>query len=158
MENSNDTAFLRTSMGVMGVLFAIFFGIIFLAHSIGGGRDGDPKLAEKLLEERIAPVAKVATDASQVIKPAAKAHVAQTADQIVNGVCGACHSAGMLGAPKLGDKAEWAKRKAAAGGEAGLVSHAVNGIRQMPARGGNPDLTDDEIKSAVELMLQKSGA
>jgi len=157
VENSNDKAFLGTAMGVMGALFAIFFTIIVIAGMIGGGRDGDPKLAQQLIDERTTPFAHVATDASQIIKPPVIAHVTKSGEQLVTEVCGACHAAGMLGAPKVGDKADWEKRKAAAGGFDGLAAHAIAGIRQMPARGGNPDLTDEEVKSAVAQLLRKSG-
>ena len=151
---------MRTAMGVMGALFAIFFGIIVIAGIIGSGGDGDPKLAQKLVDERTAPFATVATDASQIIKPASseKKHEPLSGEQVVAQVCSACHAAGMLGAPKIGDKAEWSKRKAAAGGLDGLVKIAISGIRQMPPRGGNPDLSDDEIKAAISEMLSKSGA
>jgi cytochrome c5 len=58
----------------------------------------------------------------------------------------------------VGDKAAWSARKSAAGGADGLAASAIKGKNSMPARGGNADLSDDEIKATVGLMLQKSGA
>ena len=63
---------------------------------------------------------------------------------------------GLAGAPKVGDKAAWAKVVAA--GDKLAFEHAINGIRAMPPRGGNSDLTDDEVKRAVVFMANKSGA
>ena len=67
-----------------------------------------------------------------------------------------CHEAGLMNAPKIGDKGQWAPRIAL--GYETLVSHAVNGIRGMPAKGGNPDLSEEEIAAAVAEMANQSGA
>ena len=67
-----------------------------------------------------------------------------------------CHGAGLMNAPKIGDKAQWESRIAL--GYETLVKHAVEGIRTMPAKGGNPDLTEAEIADAVANMANQSGA
>jgi cytochrome c5 len=63
---------------------------------------------------------------------------------------------GALGSPKIGDKASWAPRISQ--GYETLVKHAIQGIRSMPARGGNPALTDTEVANAVAYMANQSGA
>jgi cytochrome c5 len=72
--------------------------------------------------------------------------------------CSTCHNAGMMGAPKPGDKAAWAPRIAQ--GNALLVSHTVKGFTgkkgMMPAKGGNPKLTDAQIGNAVAYMVEQS--
>jgi len=60
------------------------------------------------------------------------------------------------GAPKFGDAEAWAPRIAQ--GYDTLISHAVNGIRAMPAKGGNPNLSDTEVARAVAHMANKAGA
>jgi len=75
--------------------------------------------------------------------------------EIVTKVCGACHGSGVLNAPKIGDKAEWSKRKAA--GMAALLASSIKGKNQMPARGGDASLSDAEVKAAVEQMLKQTG-
>ena len=70
-------------------------------------------------------------------------------------MCSACHGAGVLGAPKIGDKGEWSRRKAA--GLAALVGSAIRGKNSMPSRGGDPSLSDDEVKAAVQEMLKQTG-
>jgi len=70
---------------------------------------------------------------------------------IYDGTCKMCHTAGIAGAPKIGDKAQWADRIAK--GTATLENSAINGIGIMPARGANAKLSDDDVKAAVAYML-----
>jgi cytochrome c5 len=55
------------------------------------------------------------------------------------------------GAPKAGDKAAWAPRIAT--GTAALINSVTNGKGAMPPKGGGADLTDAEIKAAVEHLV-----
>lgn len=86
--------------------------------------------------------------------PASSA-VDRTGKDIVDSVCAACHTAGLNGAPRIGDSKAWAPR--AAQGLSSLTQHALNGIRNMPAHGGQPDLSDMDIARAVIYMVNKSG-
>jgi len=66
--------------------------------------------------------------------------------------CKMCHTSGLAGAPKLGDKADWAARSKQ--GVDTLVQHAVKGFKgskgMMPPKGGNPSLSDTDVKAAVQ--------
>ncbi len=91
--------------------------------------------------------------------PAAPAVAENTVGKSVYGkTCALCHAAGVAGAPKPGDKADWGPRIAQ--GNEVLHKHAMEGFAgakgQMPARGGNPALKDDEIKAAVAFMADQS--
>ncbi len=72
--------------------------------------------------------------------------------------CVTCHKTGIMGAPKTGDKAEWAPRIVQ--GEALLVSKSIKGFTgkkgMMAAKGGNPKLTDAEVGNAVAYLVQQS--
>ncbi|MDL5033536.1 c-type cytochrome [Pelomonas sp. APW6] len=72
--------------------------------------------------------------------------------------CSMCHAAGVAGAPKPGDKADWGPRIAQ--GKDMLYKHALEGFTgakgMMPARGGGATLTDDEVKAAVDFMADQS--
>ena len=72
--------------------------------------------------------------------------------------CALCHGAGVAGAPKPGDKADWGPRIAQ--GKETLYKHAIEGYTgskgMMPARGGGASLTDDEVKAAVDFMADQS--
>jgi cytochrome c5 len=66
-------------------------------------------------------------------------------------ICFTCHDLGVAGAPKKGDKAGWAARIAT--GKEALYASVLNGKGAMPAKGGNPSLSEDEIKGAVDYMV-----
>lgn len=72
--------------------------------------------------------------------------------------CTTCHKLGIMGAPKLGDKAAWAPRIAQ--GEAMLVSKSIKGFKgakgMMPPKGGNVKLTDLQVGNATAYMVQQS--
>ena len=69
--------------------------------------------------------------------------------------CAGCHASGILEAPKFGSNSDWVKREQQ--GIELLVKHAINGFKNMPAKGGNPAFKNEEIKSAVSYMLSQSG-
>jgi cytochrome c5 len=79
----------------------------------------------------------------------------QAGADVYKAVCAACHTSGAAGAPKLGDASAWAPRIGQ--GYDTLVKHAVEGIRAMPAKGGNPDLDEVEVARAVVVMANQSG-
>lgn len=127
--------------------------IILVAQLVLGGRSmskDDPRMSPDAVKQRLQPVGQVA------VKEASAPGAGQTGEQVVQTVCAACHATGALNAPKIGDKAAWEPRIKE--GLDHLVQNAIRGIRQMPARGGNPDLTDAEVLRAVVLMANQSGA
>jgi len=83
-----------------------------------------------------------------------------TGQQVYGQVCKTCHEAGLAGAPKFGDKAAWSARIAQ--GEPTLSQHAIAGYQGkagvMPAKGGNADLTDNEVRRAVAYLANNAGA
>ena len=160
MSANHDKSFAFSFLAVLGFLVAFTLGIMIIAGLLTvddktAARDAG---AIKKLEARIAPVGTVITDPSKLVKVSAAPHAPLSGEQVVAQVCTACHGAGVLGAPKIGDKAAWGARKGAAGGLDGLTASAIKGKNAMPARGGNPDLSDAEVKSAIELMLKQTGA
>ncbi len=70
-------------------------------------------------------------------------------------VCAACHTSGVLNAPKLGNKTQWAPLIAE--GQVTLTAHAYVGVRGMPAKGGNPNMTIETFSDAVAYMANKAG-
>lgn len=79
---------------------------------------------------------------------------AQDGKKVFDSVCTACHTAGVAGAPKLGDKAAWASRVKT--GVDTLVQSALKGKNAMPPKGGNPSLSDADVRAAVEFMVSQS--
>lgn len=76
-------------------------------------------------------------------------------EQVYSTKCFTCHATGAAGAPKTGDAAIWSTRLAAHGKD-GLYEHAIKGFNAMPAKGLCMDCSDDEIKHAVDYMLDHS--
>jgi cytochrome c5 len=75
--------------------------------------------------------------------------------EVVDAVCGACHVPGKDNAPRIGDAKAWSTR--AAQGLTALTDNALKGIRNMPAHGGNPGVSDIEIERAITYMVNQSG-
>ena len=102
-------------------------------------------------ELRVQPVARVEMRQAPVVRSDGKP---RSGEAVYTAICQTCHAAGLAGAPKTGDKAAWAPRIAS--GSAALLKTALNGKGGMPARGGGADLTDAELKAAVEYIVSKS--
>ncbi len=77
-------------------------------------------------------------------------------EDVYQQTCIVCHGSGLLGAPRLSDGKRW--RKLLDEGLDDLVPAALGGLRQMPARGGNPNLSDVEVARAVVWMVNQHGA
>ncbi|ANB91798.1 cytochrome C [Moraxella ovis] len=110
------------------------------------------------LISRIAPYGKVCFDGEEcdinitVLAPAVEGE-ARPGDQLYKAICATCHDAGLVGAPKVGNAGDWGPRIGK--GKATLYDHAINGFGAMPARGG-ADISDDEVKNAVDYMIEQS--
>ncbi|MDX3987178.1 MAG: c-type cytochrome [Achromobacter sp.] len=127
--------------------------IILLVNMVVSGTKtgaGSDSLSPEAVTKRIAPVAGfelVDANAPKVFK---------TGEQVFAAVCTACHTAGVAGAPKVGDNAAWAPFIKS--GYDTMLNVALHGKGGMPAKGGNPTLSDYEVARAVVYMANKSGA
>lgn len=79
--------------------------------------------------------------------------------EIYNHLCTSCHTSGVAGAPKTGDKGMWGARIAQ--GMDTLVKHATEGYHgpdgnYMPPKGGNPALSDEQVKNAVHWIVDQA--
>jgi cytochrome c5 len=75
-------------------------------------------------------------------------------EQIYQRNCLACHTTGAAGAPPLGDAAAWAPRIAQ--GMDTLMANATNGLNAMPPKGLCMTCSADELKSAVDYIINNS--
>ena len=116
-------------------------------NSIKGAEDTSMQMA--VAEANLAPIGSVATVDKSIVK------AARSGEAVFTAVCTSCHTAGVMGAPKIDDKAAWTPRVAQ--GLDGLLKNAVNGIRSMPARGGDPTITDEELTNTIIYMTGKAG-
>jgi len=141
-------------VAVAGFFLVIVIGIILLVtfvtntHLAGAGTE--PNAQD--IAARVRPVAEEGFAFKDINAP----KVLQSGEAVFTAVCAACHATGAAGAPKSGDAGAWSARIKQ--GYDTLVQHAVQGIRLMPPKGGNPDLDDIEVARAVVYMSNQSGA
>ncbi len=164
-----DLEFLKQFSMVLGFLVAVTIGLLFFAHYLHGKLPPDRNpVADAKREQRIAPLgatyagatgAAAMASAAESAKAAAASQVAYggTLDGsvIFGNLCTGCHTSGAAGAPKL-EKAAWAARLPE--GVPTLISHAINGYKgpdgnMMPAKGGNPALSDAQVEATVKWMV-----
>ena len=138
-------------VGLLAPPLAIFL-IVQLVLSIPEEHKPDTtsEAAQKATLKRIQPFAKlVALDANAP-------RVEKAGQEVYDAVCSSCHGSGALGAPKFDSKGDWGGRLGQ--GYDTLVKHAIEGLRQMPPRGGDGDLSDIEVARAVAYMANSAGA
>lgn len=144
--------------------------VLAIALSACGEKKADTAAAQAEASAAVAAVASAPVAAAPAAEapaaapaaPAAASASAQAAggsdlvkgEQVYTATCLACHGAGVLGAPKVGDKAAWAPRIAK--GIDTVHTNALNGLNMMPPKGGNAGLSDSDLKSAVDFMVSKS--
>ncbi|MDN7907668.1 c-type cytochrome [Burkholderia diffusa] len=128
------------------VLFATYANHAFRS---GAGTDA---LSDEQVAARIAPLAKVD------VKDANAPRTYKTGEEVYKAVCVTCHGTGAAGAPKFGNKDDWAPRISQ--GFDTLLKTALSGKGAMPPRGGtNPDdVSDYEIARAIVYMANNDGA
>jgi cytochrome c5 len=131
------------------VVIVLLVQYVGSAPKVGAGSNAQ---SPEAIAARLKPVA----DEGYTLVDASAPRQLKAGAEVYNAACVACHGSGAAGAPKMGDSAAWSKRIAQ--GYDTLVSHAIKGIRAMPAKGGNPDLDDVEVARAVVHMANAGGA
>jgi len=170
MAEQQDREFFRNYMIVIGLIGVMIIAFIIFAMSFGSR---DSSYIEERADEvanMTQPFGSVRTDGQAIVEeeviqsePAtAETAVAEPEDlgkKIYSGLCFSCHGTGLPNIPQLGDTTAWESRIAL--GSALLYERAITGFTgesgmPMPARGGNPALSDEEIQAAVDYMVVNS--
>ena len=155
-KNTSGTFFVGSIIAI-AALFGLVLIILNNMQTSGKNVVEPESMDAEAVAERIKPVAEVNVGEPPVVEaPAAEetevAGNGGQGEQIVNQVCATCHGAGLMESPKLGNAGDWAPRIEK--GIDTLYDHAINGFNMMPAKGGRADLSDDEIKAAVDYMVE----
>lgn len=126
------------------------FAMAFVVGSAGATML--PQDSSEDIAKRIAPIGQVRTgDAQAAGSETASSGGARSGDAIYNQFCAACHTSGVLGAPKINDAADWEPRLAQ--GMDTVLRHAIEGYNAMPPKGTCGDCSDDEIQAAIDYMI-----
>ena len=152
MTKTTPKDFLTATLGGLFAPGLTIFMIVmlFLGVQKNMGQPDPAPVANQVVQQRIQSFGQSLAVDPNVPK------VELTGEQVYNEVCAGCHASGALGSPKFEDKAAWGKRNAQ--GYPMLLEHALKGFNKMPARGGDPDLTDMEIARGIVYMTNKAGA
>jgi cytochrome c5 len=103
-------------------------------------------------QERVdAPLEALPESKSTAVTPSQAENLEISGAQAYQVACASCHESGSNGAPATGDADAWSGRSPH--WETVLFDHAKNGYMQMPAKGGNPELSDRSVVAAAEYML-----
>ncbi len=148
----------KTRLSLQTSLLMPFFMLLLIVTTLtisACGNNSTQKATDKQgVQEKQTSTTQVSTDT----QPANATHqpkiTANKGKALFDGVCSSCHLSGVLDAPVIGDKSAWQARIAK--GDKVLYMGVINGIGDMPVRGGAMDASDDEIKEAVEYMIQQS--
>jgi cytochrome c5 len=133
------------------VLAAVLLGFGLMAGAVTAS-------VEDEIRARIAPVGSVCVSGEDCGESAAPAQTAssgpRSGSEVYGAACAACHDTGAAGAPVKGNASAWEPRIEK--GLDTLVTHAINGFNAMPAKGGCSSCSDEEIKLAVEHIIEDS--
>ena len=171
MSQEQDKVFFRNYSIVIGILavFLIICGI--LANLVVPTDEAQQARRDAITKKNTAPVGETRMEGDEPVEAvaeevaeaaAAGPAVAEAGDpgkQVYSSLSFSCHGTGLPGVPQLGDKAGWAERLAQ--GNDILYERAINGFTgasgiPMPPKGGNMSLSDDEVKAAVDYMVNNS--
>ena len=153
--SEEHTSFIKTPkqlaiVGFLAVTVPIAL-IVLVSQLVTNMRPAGKAEAETDLLERIRPVGTV------TLADARAPQGALSGEQVYQTVCKTCHEAGLVGAPKLGDKAAWGPRIKK--GADALFASALKGTSKgMPPKGGDQNLADVEVQRGVVYMANRSGA
>jgi len=180
MSQEQDKAFFKNFTLILITLVGLMASFMILGVMFGGIEKSTEAVAAETMANT-APVAKVQmqgdepeaqamgentemTAAEESTSMEENTKTAATGDDdagkaTYDSICVACHGSGIPGIPQLGDVAAWAPRIEQ--GNVTLYEHAIVGYTgasgmPMPAKGGNPDLSDDAVKAAVDYMVVNS--
>ncbi len=166
MSKEQDQVFFRNFSLVVGAIAVMMVVFFIVAQFAGNDDEADAKMRAAQVAELTKPVGKVTAVGDEVVEeappatpPAGDASGGHPGQAVYDGLCVNCHGIPAMAAmiPQTGDAAAWETRIEK--GIDTLYENAINGFTgdmgMMPGKGGNPNLSDDEVKAAVDYMVSQ---
>lgn len=176
MSIEQDKIFFKNYSIVLGILVVMIIIFLITARAIGMNEMAMNNQHSDQIARETRPVGQVRMQGDEEVQQASRqtaaaesgsgsgnggaaAESGDVGKQTYNGLCVSCHGTGLPGAPQFGNKDEWGPRIAQ--GKDTLYQHALHGYNgsggtPMPPKGGNPALSDDQVKAAVDYMVANS--
>ncbi|MAD53570.1 MULTISPECIES: cytochrome c5 family protein [unclassified Idiomarina] len=129
-------------------LKSLSFGLAAMI-SFGASAAVQDDMSKDAIAKRIEPIGKIRVAGESAASEAA-ASGPRSGEAVFGQYCTACHTSGVMGAPKINNADDWEPRLAQ--GMDTVLKHAINGFNAMPPKGTCADCSDDEIKAAIEYM------
>ncbi|WP_051396269.1 c-type cytochrome [Ignatzschineria larvae DSM 13226] len=142
---------LLTILATLALLVILIVLVTSFVKLIDRSIGGTPYENKDLVAERLKPYGRVNTGNLVADGPKVKAP-----QEIYVSLCASCHDTGLNDAPHMGDNAAWSVRFQERGLD-GLHNSALHGRNLMPAKGGDPRLSDEEVIHTVDFILANSG-
>lgn len=172
MSKEQDQIFVQNFIVILVMLLGMVAIFVIIARVVGGNEVVMAKQRAQVLAMETRPVGSVrlagATDTTlpggdQQANAAGGEGVAAGEENVGKAIydrlCVSCHGTGLPNMPQLGDAAEWKER--VADGMALVYEHAIKGFTgesgmTMPPKGGDASLSDEEVKAAVDYIIENS--
>jgi len=170
MSKEQDQIFIQNFIIILVMLCGIIAIFVVIARTVGSNEVVIAKQRALIIAAETAPVASVRLSTADTSSTTSVSAVASaTTDEagseenvgkrLHDSMCFACHGTGLAGIPQTGNVADWVDRIAQ--GNLMLYEHAIVGFTGasgmvMPAKGGNPSLSDEDVKAAVDYMIEVS--
>ena len=169
MSRDQDKIFLQNFIIILVMLFGMIAIFVIIARVVGSNEVVMAKQRAQVLAVETQPVGGIRLAGDGAAAGGAGSTAAAGGDQaaaaenvgksVYDRLCVSCHGTGLPGIPQLGDAPEWEQR--AADGMALVYEHAIKGYTgesgmTMPPKGGDPSLSDEQVKAAVDYIIESS--
>ena len=169
MSQEQDKIFFRNFTLTLAFIAAMMITFYVIADMVTGeGENAKTNVDTISVAELTKPVGQVAVAGeesentvvqNEIVADASAVGKSISGESVYNGLCVNCHGIAALAAmiPQAGDAAAWGPRIKK--GTDVLYANAINGysgeLGMMPAKGGNPALSDEEVKAAVDYIISQ---